>query len=215
MHVKEIGSATSTSGTTNIVVPAAGVAAGALIVVRGNSAGGLSDHISSISDSAGNTYVKAVEVANGNTIATGIWYAENVSALSENDQINVTWKDTGQGKAAVAHEVSDILTSLSLDKTASATGTSTSPASGSVTLAQNEEFLMGAFAWSSTGSSLTAGSGWTEDTEQHSPAPFARGGGGECRKFCTFVLIPLHPTADTGRATTLPRDTSPVTRRHL
>src|SRR6266436_9324255 len=92
---------------------------------------GVSGQTFTVTDSKGNTYNQAIqfnETSNGNTL--GIFYAENIAGGAN----TVTVSDTTSSALRFAiFEYSGIAKAGSLDGTATAQGTSTSPNSGSVT----------------------------------------------------------------------------------
>lgn len=128
--VKNIGTDTANMETTLVItVPAAGVALGNFIVVRGSlDAGGA---VSSIVDTGGNTYTERSTFTwpSGSNNVCHIWTAPVTVALTSGNTITITFaKDSG---AAAADEWSGVGT---YDGTASdATGTSTTPSSNAFT----------------------------------------------------------------------------------
>lgn len=157
--VKHIASAHTTGVSVtsiDIVVPAAGVAAGNSIII--SAVGNAAHVITGVTDSAGNTY--AVDVTNvagsGNAIAS----AHNVNALTSGQIITVTMSASGD-IAAIASEFSGLATSGTLDKTATGTGTSTTPAtSATATTSQADELLIGSVIWSNN-TTFTQGASYT------------------------------------------------------
>jgi len=121
-----------------------------------------------VRDSRGNTYRLAsqlnvtVDTPNGDSLA--IFYAENIAGGAN----TVTVSDTISATLRFAIlEYSGVATTNSLDMTASAQGTSTSPSSGSATTSANGDLLLSAIL---TGDSanFTAGTGFA--IEEHVPA---------------------------------------------
>jgi len=100
-----------------------------------------------VTDSRGNTYHQAIQLnmtvdtPNGDTLA--IFYAENISAGAN----TITVSDTISGSLRFAIlEYTGVATANSLDVTASAQGTSTSPSSGNATTTASGDLLLGAVA---------------------------------------------------------------------
>jgi hypothetical protein len=100
-----------------------------------------------VTDSRGNTYHQAIQLnmtvdtPNGDTLA--IFYAENIGAGAN----TITVSDTISGTLRFAIlEYTGVATANSLDVTASAQGTSTSPNSGNATTTANGDLLLGAIA---------------------------------------------------------------------
>lgn len=127
------------SSTTLALTTTVDVAAGSLIVVvAGNSS---SNNISSVTDSAGNTY--AVDVSATGTIRGGIASAPNCVALSSGSTITITFAAASSNRVGLAAGITGVATSA-IDKTASATGTSTTPSSGSTaTTTKADEIAIG------------------------------------------------------------------------
>ena len=111
-----------------------------------------------ITDTGGNTYRQAVqlnETADGTTLA--IFYAENIAAGAN----IVTVSDTIAGGTLrfALFEYSGVATTNSLDVTASAQGTGTTPNSGSVTTTASGDLVIGGISTAES-STFTAGSGF-------------------------------------------------------
>lgn len=120
--------------------------------------------VSSITDSAGNTYSKAVEdpsPATSGIEPLSIWYAANVVGGS-NLTVSANLQSTGNLTVAI-HEYQGIATSNVVDQVAHASGTSTLASSGpSASTAHANDLLFGAATLSDAASfSATAGSGYT------------------------------------------------------
>ncbi|HXJ71972.1 MAG TPA: YDG domain-containing protein, partial [Candidatus Dormibacteraeota bacterium] len=124
-----VNSATGDSGANqvtsfNVTVPAAanGNTLIAVISTRGASA----DRVSSLNQT-GATWSRASQAANANGTTTEIWYAPNVSGAGTTVTINLA---ASLRAAAVMMEYSGVLTAAPVDQTASGTGSSTSPVTG-------------------------------------------------------------------------------------
>jgi hypothetical protein len=140
--VKNVG--TSTSGPTNsaltLTVPASGVPAGHLLVVR--AAVRATTTIQSITDSRGNSYFYATGVTVGaGNIRNEVWRSMVSTALQSGDIITVTWWGTdGNKKAFAIDEFAGVSTTV--DASSTATGAGTTP-SGSVTTVTATNLVIG------------------------------------------------------------------------
>lgn len=117
-----IGNVQADSVTSAAVSPAAATNTGDLIVVctdafsPSGGGGGFPGTISSVVDSAGNSYI---EVTGGYTAApqASVWYAQNTTALTTSSTITVTWTISAQINVTVIG-CSGIATGNSLDQAA-------------------------------------------------------------------------------------------------
>lgn len=117
-----------------------------------------SSQVFTINDSNANTYKQAAQVGfTGSAVTLAIYYAENIKGGAN----TVTVTDTVSGPLRFAIlEYSGVATANSLDMTAVATGTSSSPNSGNLTSTASGDLLLGAIATTNPGA-FTAGSGYT------------------------------------------------------
>jgi hypothetical protein len=148
-------------GTTNGIffvqtsgVDIANATSGSLSFVSNNASGnwigvcvraGRSNEVFTVTDSRGNSYRQAVQfndtldAPNGNTVA--IFYAEDISAgantITVSDTISATLR-------IIILEYTGVATANSLDATAGAQGSNTSPNSGSATTTAGGDLLLGA-----------------------------------------------------------------------
>jgi hypothetical protein len=115
--VKVVGTVSSAASglTSDITVPAAGVAQGNLLVIGMTHAAG----ITSVSDSRGNDYTMALSQTNTHLEVTNeIAYAVITTALQSDDTITITWDDSGFAiKLAQVNEYTGIASSGFLDDT--------------------------------------------------------------------------------------------------
>ncbi len=123
-------------------------------------AGLSSSQVFTIADSSGNTYKKAAQIGFTSTAVTvAIYYAENIKGGAN----TVTVSDTVSGPLRVAIlEYSGVAASNSLDATATATGSSTSPNSGNLNTTASGDLLLGSVA-STNSQAFTAGAGYTAE----------------------------------------------------
>jgi hypothetical protein len=119
----------------------------------------------SCADTKGNTYTKDADVQNGTSgsgtgVRTVVFSAPITTALVSGNTITVTFPSV-TAKAVSANEFSGLV-SAALDKTATATGATTSMSSGnSASTAQANELLIGAFGVEDKAAIFTAGSSFT------------------------------------------------------
>lgn len=111
--------------------------------------------VSSVTDSAGNTYHQAIYPYGTGTTEEVIYYASNIAA-SSNNTITVNFDGTASKPDIQAMEFSGVST---LDKTSGTEGWSSSPSTPSVTTTAAKEVLVGGCVPATTISSL--GSGYT------------------------------------------------------
>jgi len=129
--VKNVGTAgNATAGTTiAVTVPAAGVAANNTVIVTfamDPAAGTVS-----VADTRGNTYTSNADIVNGSGtsgVRTVILSARVTTALTSGNTITVTFPSVA-AKAVSVNEFSGIAAGNVLDRTSTATGTSTAPTS--------------------------------------------------------------------------------------
>ena len=143
--------------STSLGFPSANIAGNWIAVVLRTSS---SSDVVTVSDTNGNTYQKAVQLAvtvdppTGLTL--GIFYAENVRGGA--NSITVSHTISGYLRLSIV-EYSGVATSNSLDVTATGQGTSASPATGSATPTANGDLLLGAVV-TGMDANVTAGSGY-------------------------------------------------------
>lgn len=153
----------STSSTANIVAAAfaAPTSVGNLIVVTTN-AGGTANVITSITDTALNTYVKVFSVANNNAVSLDIWYAANISAVGSN--VVTAHRVSAAAGTIIAAEYTGVASAAPLDVSTNAPGASTAAAASgtTATTVQANELVIGAVGSGVLGTtSATLGSGFT------------------------------------------------------
>jgi hypothetical protein len=114
--------------------------------------------ISSVTDSKGNTYTRAVGPTSNTGLQQAIYYAKNIAAGT--NTVTVKFNQAAAYPDARILEYSGLNTTSPLDVTASATGNGTSASSGAATTTSANELIFG--AGTTTGTAFTApGSGFT------------------------------------------------------
>lgn len=130
---------------------------------------GASNRTITVTDSQGNTYQQDGTNAFNSGGGTGIALFSSFTThalTASTDTITATASGgTVNNPGIAAYNVSGLFTSSWTDQTASTTGSSGTPSSGSVTTGSANEFLFGAITQGTTGSTLTAGSGWTKQDQ--------------------------------------------------
>lgn len=135
------------------------ITAGGLLVVSAFSEVD-SSTVSSVTDTLGNTYVKATDPTTsvGHGTHLGVWYAMNSVAGAN----TVTFTAGQSGRIyLMVEEVSGAATTTALDATGTGTGTNASPTCSATTTASGD-YLYGAIT--NSRSTLTAGTGYTVRT---------------------------------------------------
>src|SRR5258708_2661393 len=132
------------------------------VVIR---AGSSSSQVLNVEDSNGNTYRQAFQLGiTANPITFAIFYAENIKGGANTIEVS----DTVSGPLRFAIlEYSGVATANSLDVTATAQGTSTSPNSGNATTTASGDWLVGEVVTNNT-ATFTAGTSYT--TKEFVPA---------------------------------------------
>jgi len=164
--------ATETSGSTTLTatLPAASTA-GNLLVLSASVYTGSTNHISSVTDSAGNVWqkVNAWSVAGHNSDGE-IWYAANAAGTTS----IVAHLATAGTMAIEVMEFSGVATSNPLDTSAGTSNTGTTASSGSITPAGSGELLVGMLAGHASAQTMTVSSaGFTVQSQQNSTGTIA------------------------------------------
>ena len=115
-------------------------------------------------DTAGNTYVRAVSVVSSAVFDLEIWYAINQKAQASN-AVTVTDSLAGVDSTLVIEEWTGADSVTVLDKSSSATGSSTALDSGNMVTLQPDLILWGAGAAAVGSSQLTVGAGYSNLTQ--------------------------------------------------
>jgi hypothetical protein len=153
--VQHIGKDAGTTTTTTLAFNSANTAGNFIAVaIRG----GLSNsQVFTVKDSNSNTYKQANQLSSsGSAVTSAIYYAENIKGSA--NTITVTMTVSGPLRIDIL-EYSGVATSNSLDATAAATTTSTSPNSGNLTTTANGDLLLGEVSTADS-TTFTAGSGY-------------------------------------------------------
>jgi len=134
------GHATSSTGIT---LPALTVAGGDGLVAIVTSSGG-AGQVRGIADTQSNVWSKAVSDGNGATVEIEIWYALNCASGATTVTVSVS---SAQNINAAVSEWSGMAASAALDLVgAAATGNSTAPVTGSITIANAVDLIVGGAA---------------------------------------------------------------------
>lgn len=147
---------------SSIALPATSLTTGNFIVVATRWLPN-SSTITSITDTAGNTYVKAIgRTATSSGTRVEMWYAYNVTGNASN-VVTITPSVNVQYYGVVASQYSGIKTAAApLDTTAVGNATGTSVTSASFTTTQAYELIVSSSDFnSSLGPTWTAGTGYT------------------------------------------------------
>jgi hypothetical protein len=117
-------------------------------------------HVTSVADSKGNAYALAVGPATiGNVVSQSIYYAKNIAGAGAGNVVTVTFNQAAVFPDIRILEYRGVDTAAPLDGAASATGRTSSSASGTVTTTSATDLLIGAnTVWTST---IGAGAGLT------------------------------------------------------
>jgi hypothetical protein len=115
-------------------------AAGNLIVVYTDFSPSFT--ISSVTDTAGNSYLPATTRTHDVNAAAQIWYAKNIKPIGTNT-VRVNYSGAISFCDVYIHEYSGIDRSSPLDAVSSATGTSTTASSGAATVHYSGELVFG------------------------------------------------------------------------
>lgn len=156
-----IGTGDNGSGTTIVLSVANTTNAGDAIVVGGSYNITGHNEVTGVTDTKGNTYTLAVE--QDTNYSQAIFVAQNTTSLvAGTDTITVTF-NLSNDKNAWAVGVPGALTSGAVDKTASSSGTSTTPGAGpTATLSQTNEVVIAVVDYATAGGTISWGGGFTE-----------------------------------------------------
>ncbi len=161
-YVQNLGTyaSTSSSSSTTVSIGSSVTAGNSIIVtiaIDYDNSGSVS-----CSDSRGNSYTVDVDQIYSSYVRTIVCSAHNVTALSSGDTITVSHPSAAP-RAVSVHEFSGLAPTGTLDRTASATGSSSSFSSGSTsTTTQADELLIGAIGTDGRiTDTFTPGSGYT------------------------------------------------------
>ena len=160
LSVSSFGAANSTLSLTQQAIPITATATGDLLVatIRTRTTSGAPATVSTVTDSANNKWLPAVQFPSGSQNDEEIWYAPGAAGLSTSGAVTVTVS----ASAAIAVTVLDVAgtSSASLDVIAHNSGSSTGASTGTTpTTATAYELAVADIGWSAavTTSSPTAG----------------------------------------------------------
>lgn len=132
-----------------------------IVVVGDNSNSSAVGHVSTITDSQGNTYVQAVGVAQSTNTNCEIWYAKNITG-GTTPTVTITLSAAATENGVIVREYSGLDTISPLDQTnsgAGTTGATLSSSATSTTTQANELVVAGGVQTNGT-SSWSLGSGY-------------------------------------------------------
>ena len=162
--VQAAGTATSTASTASTVMLPASSTAGDLLVLSASVYTGLTNPITSVTDSAGNIWTRiGAFAASGHNSDGEMWYSPNAKAVS-----SVTAHTNSATAMAVGvQEFSGIATTGSLDVATGTSNTSTTASSGSVTPTAANDLVVGFVAGHGNAEAVTVTApGYTVQTQQ-------------------------------------------------
>ena len=157
--------AASTSLTANFAAP---TATGHLLVLSASIYSGATSHITSVTDSGGNTWTRiGAYFVSGHNSNGEMWYVANAKAAT-----SVVVNTTNAVIASMAvQEFSGISTTSPLDVSAGTSNTSTAASSGSVTPAAATDLVVGFVAGHANAQAMSVGAGYTAQAQQTSSGP--------------------------------------------
>lgn len=134
---------------------------GNLIVVTVSDNGGVTNGITSVTDSKGNTYTKIPNESDGSSTLS-MWYAKNITGGASHT-VTIAWNTSLVSQASfIAQEFSGSDTTSPLDRYTSAHSTSTTPSSGATpTTTTDAQLVVAGVAYFSTNTTTTLGSGYS------------------------------------------------------
>jgi hypothetical protein len=149
------------SSVSSLATAAQNVAAGNLLAV-GIRGGANSLTVSSVTDTAGNTFTQCPSARSNTTNMTDIWYAKNTTA-NASDVVTVTYSGSATFQGVIAEQFVGLNTTSPQDTSANGHATGTSVTSGSFTPAGAGEIAV-VVASPSSGAAWTNGTGYTLQT---------------------------------------------------
>lgn len=154
------GNTSAGTGTFTTAAFGANTSTGnSIIITVGDDAGAI-NKISTITDSAGNTYTQATTVASTDSLS--VWHCLGIKGGSS-VTITVTYLSVSITNVSItAQEFQGLLYPAAADQAASTTGTSTTPTSAvSGFPAKERELVIGAVCYAAAGSTAALGTGYT------------------------------------------------------
>ena len=145
--------------TVTVKFPKAQVATDTNILAIGWS--NTTSNITSVTDSAGNTYAVAAPTVHGSSQSQAIYYAKNIKAIAANtNTVTVKFSTAAQFVDLRASEYGGLDTTAPFDKSASGSGNSNNATTPSVTTTFANELVFG--AGDTSGFFTAAGTGFTK-----------------------------------------------------
>lgn len=168
MAIAKVGNVGTNADTSNFATTFAltgcTFSAGNLIVLRVSVSNGTT--LSSVSDSAGNTWSVAINQSTSGDMTSAIAYTPATTGMTSGT-ITATFSTSAYFLYTHIAEFSGVATSTPLDQTHGANATfGTAYSSGATaTTSQANELLVGIATNTTNGPTSTPGSGWTEETD--------------------------------------------------
>jgi hypothetical protein len=158
--VKSASTGSTAASPTTGTFSAATTSGNSIIIGIGDDSA-LTTPISSVTDNKGNTYSRT-DTVKVNASSIQMWAAHNIVGGSSHT-ITVAWSATATGRVVVlAQEFSGLATTSTLDRVASATGSSTTASGGTTaSITQANELVVMCSSHSGTTAAYTVGSGYS------------------------------------------------------
>ncbi len=165
------GPSTIKTGETSVAVAYSNAQTAGNLNVVAVGWGDTTSAISSVTDTKGNTYTRAVGPTSNNGLQQAIYYAKNIAGGS--NTVTVKFNQAAAYPDVRILEYSGLSSSSPLDVTAAGTGNGTSASSGTATTTSANELIFG--AGTTAGIALHCPRGWIhESNNQHLRQPGGR-----------------------------------------
>jgi len=147
--VQSFGAANTSAGTTLVATPSVGTTTGDLLVatIRTRVTTAPAATVTGVTDSAGNTWVKATSVVSGSLSDGEVWYAANATS----DTSVTATVSVSSAVAFTVIEVAGAAAATPLDQTATKSGSSTAPSVGPTSpTTQANEIVIADIGWNTS-----------------------------------------------------------------
>jgi hypothetical protein len=169
-RVNEVASTLEAGSATTIASPAINTSSGNLLVVGIRDAGNTGIRVTGIADTAGNFFRCGSQIAHLTVGGLELWFSMTSAAHATN-VVTATFLGSIAFRSIIVAQYSGLSTLSALNAWPSelyTTTTGASPASGAVTSTIADALMVGLFQINTTGTTWTAGSGYTKVTEDGS-----------------------------------------------